>query len=1022
MLLATIVVCSSGMILSACSEYDNPVQKPVYSADEIVGEWSMTYDYSGTISNYIGKDTQAQPQTAYTRVMDFYHFLADGTGVWNRYYFNDDSEQPFADLGGGSGGLGAFSYQFESNGSVQLQLTNVNQALEGTESYYAPQTRQLIYSDGKLQAEGVEAQLLTLEKVDAGLQLVLAEWHRGLHGGAGLFGSYNINSQTVKWGPQGEVVEAFTADNWQEHNDIFIYVQDGGDNTIYDVDNNVPLYGYEHHRLPWAPGANESPNLPENIWKDVWNNGVKEGNPWRLAIMQIGENTVKNGNFLAFYNQYTGVLRFFFYVHESITSNGSTHWWGLQMSDKLASRSVFGYPAPMDRDITTNEAKAALNQPNFMGQLVSPWVANNFNGSSVPLQAGWWAYDLDLSVYRGNEATVANSSDRDNALLMNLFAKGNMQVELASLFDGTMDGSLNLEATYANSEKGKTSELADFVGKAKDIGMGVKDVVAAALSKDVVGSLKGIVALGKKGATMAGVMEEEKDPNQLTGMKGTINMSMKGKMDTKGLISSNSGISGFAGMVMKRDNFMFDNLTGFGEGVWNLEQAPVVYYTNAYVGWHSYDDTSMWFDIYFRENYSDKWSPFGGQVFYNKNSVNTLGKEPQVGYVCYFDPSSIKLQLNPNLFTPEEIANAKVYAICGVRKDAKFGSTAAYRAAQKLHSGKLVVSDPYRYFNRPFTEAPFDALSNYDDKQGMQAATKFGVETYEGRQVGVFGRGDATYLIEPQALFGDNKTTGEVAGYMPAYEVDVVVVVEHNGNPIVYNRTYLPEYKSIHLKDMPEMDANDIAASKPANYVASIYEKQMEHVQEIWKWSRRTVTPYAGTYPVGYVRELFGDGVYRDEKDDIKEVYPQLFDGDVTTKWCSSVYCRDDSEGKGLERYNAVTPGDLRKVWWAECFTRFPVSPTGFKLTTCKDTNVFPGRNPIHIAVFARPEISGFWKRIDNHNKNLNLPAQNLQTLSYQLSEPENAKNMQFFRIEVLAIADYDEDHMQLAEFEFTYD
>ena len=473
---------------------------------------------------------------------------------------------------------------------------------------------------------------------------------------------------------------------------------------------------------------------------------------------------------------------------------------------------------------------------------------------------------------------------------------------------------------------------------------------------------------------------------------------------------------------------MFDNLTGFGEGVWNLEQAPVVYYTNAYVGWHSYDEDAMVTYLSVVENYSDKKSPFGGQlnykqVNYGKEFVNKLGSEPQVGYVCYFDPSSIKLQLNPNVFTPEEIANAKVYAICGVRKDAKFGSTAVYRAAQKLHSDKLAVDDSYRYFNRPFTETPFDALSNYDDKQGLTAATKFAVETYEGRQMGMFGRGDADYLIEPQTLFGKSKTSGDFESYMPAYEVDVVVVVEHNGKPIVYNRTYLPEYKKIHLKDMPELDANAIAASRPANYVASIYEKQMEHVQEIWKWSRRTVTPYAGTYPEGYVLYPWNDEIFKKVKDEVSEVYPQLFDGDVKTKWCNSVYSRDNNRvSLGKERYTAVTPGDNRKVWWAEFCTRFPVSPTGFKLTTCSDANVFPGRNPIHIAVFARSAFGDSWKRIDNHNKNLNLPAQNLQTLSYQLSEPENAKGMQFFRIEVLAIDDSDEDYMQLAEFEFTYD
>ena len=42
---------------------------------------------------------------------------------------------------------------------------------------------------------------------------------------------------------------------------------------------------------------------------------------------------------------------------------------------------------------------------------------------------------------------------------------------------------------------------------------------------------------------------------------------------------------------------------------------------------------------------------------------------------------------------------------------------------------------------------------------------------------------------------------------MPAYEVNVTVVVEHDGKPIVYSRTYLPEYKS--------MDAAEVVKFTP---------------------------------------------------------------------------------------------------------------------------------------------------------------------------------------------------------------
>lgn len=173
-----------------------------------------------------------------------------------------------------------------------------------------------------------------------------------------------------------------------------------------------------------------------------------------------------------------------------------------------------------------------------------------------------------------------------------------------------------------------------------------------------------------------------------------------------------------------------------------------------------------------------------------KNEKST--DSPYRGRICYFDSSSIKVILNPNVFSPEEIASAKVYAVCGVRNNNKFGSTEGYRKAMKMQPSQISGNCNYEYANRPFTDAPFDALSSYQDKMGKKANTQFATETYNGHQYGLFGCGDADYLLEPQYLAGK-----DAPDMMPAYEVTVTLVVEHKGKPIVYCRTYLPEYKEM---------------------------------------------------------------------------------------------------------------------------------------------------------------------------------------------------------------------------------
>lgn len=1001
--------------LAACSDKDdNPVVDPQL-VEQIQGQWILINDVPADTDINL-EDFEIDddfPIGLFDDHKEVVNVILDDEGNGLIFYFPvDNTGMPFTDEDLRL--AMAFDYTVLADGSISITSKAPVEGFEENENF------RFRYESGSLIADDGENQF-TLHRITDEEMEQLKIWREalGLTGGTGGGSDWNINTSDMRFGAQRTLVPALTVDNWQDHEDIFIYVQNGGDQDIYDAKTGNQVFGFEHHKLPWSRGANESPNLPESIWKEVWNDGVKEGNPWRLAMMQIGENSTKNGNFLAFYNKYTGVLRFFFYVHEGITSNGSTHWWGLQMNDLLASRSVFRYGVPLDRNITNAASKAALNQPDFMGQLVTPWVANNFNGASLPLQAGWWAYDLDLSLYRGTEATISTIGDRDNALLMNLFAKENMQAQLSSLFEGTIDGTINLEATYANSENGKSGGIGEIVGKVKDIGMGLKDIFDAAMKDDVGGSLKGLVALGKKGAIMAGLMEEEKevDPNQLTGMKGTINMTMKGKMDTKGMLSTERGINGFAGMVLKRDNFFYDNIPTFGEGVWNLETPPVVYFTNAYVDWRY--DYKWWQDgpnsssggigfVY----YTDKKSPFGGQSVTKRHTHEATqyseSNEPFRGHVAYFDPSSIKIKLNPNLFTPEEIASAKVSAVCGVRKGMAHGSHESYRQAQKLRGSEFSINGNVEYPNRAFGEAPFDGLSGADDKMGLSTGVKFDVETYKGRQFGLFGRGDSDYLIEPQSIHGNAGSD-----CMPAYEITVTVTVMHNGKPIIYSRNYLPEYKEININNLPTK--SDLESRRPAEYDAAIYSQQAKHINDIRNWTRRTFIPNRGQR-LGFGTEFIIATGY--EWDNPAGGWPNLIDGDTNSEWISRVECKDDAsifDGGSSTEGKSVATG--AKVWYCEFQTRYPVSPKSWTLWNAV-YGAISARNPSHCALYGKKKKNDGWLMLDNEHPSAYLPTTHGgKTFGFNQQQP---KDMQYFRFEVFG--NYGDPVLGLSELIFNYD
>lgn len=309
--------------------------------------------------------------------------------------------------------------------------------------------------------------------------------------------------------------------------------------------------------------------------------------------------------------------------------------------------------------------------------------------------------------------------------------------------------------------------------------------------------------------------------------------------------------------------------------------------------------------------------------------------------MCYFDPSSIKVILNPNVFTKEEIDKAKVFATCGVRKGVKFGSTENFRKALGLRGSEFGINGNIEYSNRSFGEAPFDALSGTSDKMNFKTGTTFDVEDYDGRKFGIFGRGDNGYILEPQALHSDGGSD-----WMPAYEVNVTLIVEHNGTPIVYSRTYLPEFKQMNVQDMPSMTPMNVYENRPDYYIESIYQQQRNHVRDIRDWTRYTLQPTAGTRLVYKSSNPFWTSYNYDKP---YEAYPNLFDGDPSSKWCCTGKAAKVINDDYVRLHPVVNQSAYDgKTWcWAtEFMSNFAISPSKYTLVTANDNSVFPDRRP----------------------------------------------------------------------------
>lgn len=844
---------------------------------------------------------------------------------------------------------------------------------------------------------------------------------------------FNINNISVIHGSKEQISQPFDIKNWQKEKAIFCYVgQDIADKNIYDARDNKQLFGFKSVNLPWSDSGASS-NIPQKIWKELFpTKGMSsEDNPWKLVLMNCGRENVTNGNFLGFYNELTGVLRIFYFVPEGVVANGSTHMWGVMMSDNMANRSIFRYGVPNDRNITNSKAKQALHQTDEMAQIITPYKKGKFEGfNGCPMNPGWWAFDIDLSLYRDNtkDAHFTSLNSEEEVLSFKALGKKEQSLTTNSKLLAKLEGSMELENCQASTSGGVFAPIEDLLGKANDIA-DIAELAQSVVNPNPLKAIENGIKLAKGACDLAGI-DYGAETTGFNGYKGTMNLAMDGTIDTKGVISNQENVAGIYPISFKKGDFLTGNCSSFGEGIWNLEKAPVVKIANAYAFWrYTYVN---WPDGVVDAPNADRKSPFNGQYkkeidFHEKVKSSSISKEPFAGYVSFFDPSSIKLQLNPKLFSTTEIENAKVYATCGLRNGMEYGSTEAYRTAQGLKNSEYNFSTNYPYANRAVTEAPFDGLSGSKNKMSMKTCTKFNVSTYKGVQYGAFGCGDSDYIINPMSLKGDSK------GYhmMPALEVKVTVVVKKdNGRTLVYSRTYLPEYEMIDVNAIPALNETNLADGCHKNYDKELYKEQRRHIKDIRDWSRHSLHPIYGTV-LGAEHEV-GPFNYGYDLDNPTEAYSCLIDGDVNTKWCSQRDIMKRAYNTRIyqdSHQKSCYMKDKRKVWYIEFESHFPISPKGYTLVTANDNTSYSHRRPRTWAVFGKKNWGDSWTLLSDiecatncvANSNL-LPGGNFAPKSYGFNKAA-AKDMKYFRFEVVNTwSDDDDEHMQLSEFRFDFD
>ena len=937
---------------SSCDKAKELEPNPL--AKQLSGLWWSLTDISGTLpEDFGGAD--------YTRIGQAFQLNEDGTGYSVTFFFNDENSNPIYVVGGKS--MAKLTYTTTSDGRIHMDF---GKAYYEYADYYGSFT--IIYTDGMIMAANGD-KAIVLTKADDSVSVMIEEWNNTFNGGASA-DNYNINDVD------------FTPTTWREQEAIYIY-----DGTGKDATDAKGRTGYTLVNMPWYDG-DVLTNLPNGFCDDI-----TPGNGWEWVLNRCGSRNAVNNNFFAVYNKYTGILRFFYYMPSEF-STGNDHVWQVSMTDHLAQQSTWPYGIPEDKTLVDKATIGQTGDGTFM-TYVTPWTNYMSDDGLITPNAGWWAFDIDLSQTRLDDVQSG-----DNIRLQmrswntqHVSLSSTMRAAIEGNFAGNLDASVNLLQSQHlnNSAMGIVAKIGSMAG---NLGSAIYNLVSPDGEKGK--ALGGIVEFAKGGCNLAGIKTEAAHDIEGTikgKMEGTITLGLSGNIDTEGTIRGSYPAVGVASPTIQMKDFDLKN-SHLGQGVWNLKTAPVVYWTNVDAWWKE----DEWIGVY-----DAYWNPL---PCYNYCQMTPY----------FFDPNSVEIELNPDIFPTSEIEWVEVDAVCGARKGSQLlndalrsafgvgGSTSRNFAIRgwSQHEWKRY------YIPRELKENDLlmDFLRDYNDKLGMSQShviysqdngysfndTKFTwTET-------VKGRGADGYAIEPQYLGG----YGFSYTYMPFLEVSVTVLVKLKSmdTPVLLSRNYLPEIKSF---DKEEFN-NAVHKAKP-------YASKMQGHTELYDYQMRRIYTILSDYDVDAV---FPDGFFPKLTATSgspgwseRYSYKNIFDRDWATDW------RSPNTNKNTDN-----------VWFVEFHSTWPISPKSYYMTISPSCYAYvweSSTNPDSWTLWGKEKEGDYWILLSKVTGDTKMPA-GYNTKQVRVEYPLKSGTWQYFRLEIKHTRNEDNGNakeLELAEFDF---
>ena len=618
--------------------------------------------------------------------------------------------------------------------------------------------------------------------------------------------------------------------------------------TNWENCNTVKIAGVgDEIYCPWYGAAAQ--NIPDYVRFDT-----KKEMGWEMAFCELNDPNASSTRMFGLYNRYTGILRVFHYI-ENATGYGSELVY-LVTGSETSSDDRYPFYNFMEYGIPSSHAYGSTLIPNFklttgeasqeaFSCYVAPYTKWNARGVTV----NWHCFDIDLSGYLPEGIDWRHGMAQRGQLAIFPITKTSSDITLTGSLLGSLEGTFSnpqiVETGGGNSMSGICGTLNTINSLMNGKMTSVNNTYNMMNNKNLPSYMRSAVpylSAASMGLSITSAILEwagDETPLKRDTIPGKIDLGLNASMNLQGVISGYTSHA-MGGLNVTPELMAAGNADGnMGKGVWSLATDPVVYVSN-----EDLMSSSDHFNLYINgETYS-----------------NTDFYDYDVRLVSFFDPASVKVNLNTDIF--HNIKDLVVTTNYGVYTNRNMGYSDSYRRFLKLGdrptfslSGRstsgivrlsrtsmpkvheidindLLVDDYEQAGNKIDKPSSADVEMSEKDKCTYINLPGSNVNVY-GRHLSLLGK---EMVMMPQVFVPFEKGGTIYKAVIPDFLVTVTITFKCDEGCMQFSKTYIPEIKLVghndlggwynKLKEYSDLCAKEQPVGKLANNASiPVYDK-----------------------------------------------------------------------------------------------------------------------------------------------------------------------------------------------------